>query len=34
MNINQCVEMMESLRDKYNQIAGSGEIKEREVYTN
>jgi hypothetical protein len=32
MNIDQCVEMMESLRDKYNQIAGSGEIKEREVY--
>ena len=32
MNIDQCVEMMESLRDKYNQIAGSGEIKEAQVY--
>ena len=32
MNIDQCVEMMESLRDTYTQIAGSGEIKERQVY--
>ena len=31
MNIDQCVEMMESLRDTYTQIAGSGEIKERTV---
>lgn len=32
MNIDQCVEMIESLRDTYTQIAGSGEIKERQVY--
>ncbi len=32
MNIDQCVEMMESLRDTYAQIAGSGDIKERQVY--
>jgi len=32
MNIDQCVEMMESLRDTYTRIAGSGEIKERQVY--
>ena len=32
MNIDQCVEMIESLRDTYTQIAGSVEIKERTVY--
>ena len=32
MNIDQCVEMMESLRDTYSQIMNSGEIKERQVY--
>ena len=32
MNIDQCVEMMESLRDTYRQIAVSGEVKEAKVY--
>lgn len=32
MNIDQCVGMMESLRDTYRQIAESGEIKEDKVY--
>ena len=32
MNIDQCVEMMDSLRDTYAQISGSVDIKERQVY--
>ena len=32
MDIGQCVEMMESLRDTYTRFATSGGIKEREVY--
>ena len=32
MNIDQCVEMIESLRDTYSQIANTGEIKESQVY--
>ena len=32
MNIDQCVEMIESLRDTYTQIAVSGKIKEAQVY--